>query len=148
VGSKASHTKGTEVVCPAKAVGKLRCRLALTRWEDSLLRPASGSKEKIALLEFRRLGLEHFSQSASTHDLSDLDGRDVETGFILHVTEPATLGRVIGEVLGLHEHFVVFEFGYFSGLDGEGSIGALEDRQSTGLVVQNPLASLDHVAGV
>ena len=48
----------------------------------------------------------------------------------------------------LHEHLVVFELGQFSGLDSEGSIGPLEDGHSAGLVVQNPLASLDHVGGV
>ena len=89
-----------------------------------------------------------FGQSASTHNLADLDGRNVEAGFVLHVAEPATLGRVVGEVLGLHKNFVVFEFGEIGSLDGESSIGSLEDWESAGLVVKNPLASLNHVGDV
>lgn len=86
-------------------------RRALIGRQNSILGPARGGNDTVALLEFGRGRLEDGADGAGAHDLADLHGRDVEALRGRVIGDPSALGRVVGEVADFEQDLVVFEFG-------------------------------------
>jgi hypothetical protein len=145
---QAGKSKSTKVVSRIKATGELRSGLDLVGGQHDLLCPTGGGDDDVALLELGGSRLDDFGETASAHDLALLDGGHVEAGGVLHLAQPATLGRVIGEVEGLDEDVVVLDGAGLSILEGESGVGSVNHGAAVWSIGKNPLACLNHGCGV